>query len=162
MKNIISVVVATFVVGTVVLGGACGMSQQTSETLDESVRVYNDSVRWQRYEAAASRLPAKQRSEFLDEMDQRAKDVKITDYDVVRVDAKGAREARVQIKVSWYRDSEGTLRETHAVQTWERQGKTWVMVEETRIRGDEMPGLREPVAIEPPKSAEATPIAPDR
>ena len=30
-----------------------------------------------------------------------------------------------------------------AVQTWEKHGKTWWVVEETRLRGREMPGLRE-------------------
>ena len=55
------------------------------------------------------------------------------------------REARVQVKISWYKASEGTVHETHALQTWERQGKTWLMVEEKRLRGSEMPGLSESV-----------------
>ena len=30
------------------------------------------------------------------------------------------------------------------MQTWERHGKAWMMVDETRVRGAEMPGLPEP------------------
>ena len=51
---------------------------------------------------------------------------------------------RDRVKVSWYLDSVGTLRETHAMQTWERKGKAWWIVKEERVRGDEMPGLPEP------------------
>jgi hypothetical protein len=51
--------------------------------------------------------------------------------------------AQVQVKMSWYLDSEGTLKETSAVQTWERHGKEWWVIEEKRLRGKVMPGLRE-------------------
>ena len=40
-------------------------------------------MRWQRFETAAVSLPPKVRSEFVDEMDQRAKDLKISQYDIV-------------------------------------------------------------------------------
>jgi hypothetical protein len=122
----------------------CGGAQRDSDTLQESILSYNEGVRWERFESAATLLPPKLRSEFVDEMDQRAKDLKISQYDIVRVDKPTGKTAKVQIKVAWYKDSEGTLRETHAVQTWERHGKQWWMVEETRLRGDEMPGLIDP------------------
>jgi hypothetical protein len=122
---------------------ACGARAGGMETLAESIRSYNDGVRWERFAAAAVRVPRAERSQFVEEMDARAADLKITDYEVVKVDPRGAREARVQIKLSWYRTSEGTLRETHAMQTWERHGKAWVMVAEARMRGAAMPGMSE-------------------
>ena len=118
----------------------CGAAPK-EDTLTESIRSYNDGVRWERYTIAAAKILPKQRGEFVDEKDQLADDLHITDYDIVRVEAKGDREARVQIKVTWYRDSEGVVRDTTAVQTWERHGKAWFMVDETRQRGAEMPGL---------------------
>ena len=51
---------------------------------------------------------------------------------------------------------EGTIHETHAVQTWERHGKAWWMVDESRLRGAPMPGLAEPP--EPPEPP-ATPVS---
>jgi hypothetical protein len=124
----------------------CGAPQLRSENdLSESIRQYNDGIRWERFAVAATSIPPPQRSQFVDEMDQRAGDLKITDYDVVKVDPRGEREAHVQIKMSWYKASEGTVRETHALQTWERHGKIWLMVDETRLRGAEMPGLSESV-----------------
>ncbi len=124
----------------------CGAAQvHTEEDLPDSIRQFNDGVRWGRYEVAASSIPPTQRAQFVDDMDERADDLKITDYDIVKVDPHGSREAHVQIKISWYKASEGTVHETHALQTWERQGKTWLMVEEKRLRGSEMPGLSESV-----------------
>jgi hypothetical protein len=121
----------------------CGASLHDEPNLSEVVRMFNDGVRWERFAAAAAALPPRERSQFVDDMDQRSGDVKITDYEVMRVDLRGEREARVQIKLSWYKASEGTVHETHAVQTWERHGKTWWMVDEIRLRGAPMPGLAE-------------------
>jgi hypothetical protein len=126
------------------------MPPRTGETLVDSVRSYNDDVRWERFDFAASHLPAPQRSQRLDEWDQRGKDLAITDYDIVKVDQKTARSAQVQIKVSWYLKSQGTLHETQAMQTWERHGKDWLIVDEARVRGTEMPGLTEPAAKDAP------------
>ena len=124
----------------------CGAAQVRPEyDLSESIRQFNEGVRWERFGLAASSIPPPHRTQFVDAMDQRADDVKITDYEVVNVDSRGAREARVQIKLSWYKPSVGTVHETHAVQTWERHGKVWWMVDESRLRGAEMPGLAEPV-----------------
>jgi len=126
---------------------ACTAAQRP-EPLGDAVRSYNDGVRWERFAVAAVHVPPDQRATFVDEADQRAKDVKITDYDVVKIEPRGEREAKVQVKLSWYKDSEGTLHETHALQTWERKGKGWLMVDEARLRGPEMPGLAEPLATE--------------
>src|SRR5438128_1381964 len=127
---------------TLMLGlAACGGPQRDSDTLQESILNYNEGVRWERFENAAVSLPPKLRSEFVDEMDQRAKDLNISQYDIVRVDKPTKKTAKVHLKIAWFKDSEGTLRETHTIQTWERHGKAWWMVEETRLRGDEMPGL---------------------
>jgi len=118
---------------------------QRPEPIGDAVRSYNEGVRWERFAMAAVYLPPKDRGTFVDEADQRAKDLKITDYDIVKIEPKGEREAKVQVKLSWYKDSEGLLHETHAIQTWERHGKGWLMVDESRLRGPEMPGLPEPL-----------------
>jgi len=131
----------------VVVASGCGaMGVQSGETLTESVRDYNEGIRWARYTNAATHVPAGERAQFVDDWDQRSKDLRITDYEVVKVEPRGSREARVEVKVEWYRDSEGTVRETRAMQTLERHGKLWLMVDEARVRGDEMPGLPEPLA----------------
>ena len=109
------------------------------------MRDYNDGIQWERFQTAAMHVPMRQRSHFVDEADERSKDVKITDYDIVSVEQKTPKEAHVHIKMSWYKTSENTVHETHAKQTWERQGKSWMLVDEARLRGPEMPGLPEPL-----------------
>ncbi len=123
-----------------VTGGACG-GARSSDTLGESLRSFNDGVRWERFEVAAARVPAAERSQWVADMDERAEDLKVTEYDIVKVDAQGERAATVQVKWSWYKTSEGTLRETHATQTWEKQGKVWILVDTAYMRGYDMPGL---------------------
>jgi hypothetical protein len=140
--------------------GACGARARSTDTLADSIRGFNDGVRWGRFAAAAARIPPRERSQFVEEMDERAEDLKITDYEIVNVDTRGPREARVQVKLSWYRTSEGTLRETHAVQTWERQGDLWMMVAEARVRGAEMPGLPERASRPGGPTSAADPAAP--
>lgn len=126
------------------LVGGCGAPPRGAESLSDSVRSFNDGVRWERFALAAARVPPAERSQFVDEMDERAGELKITDYEIVTVDARGPQRARVHVKLSWYRPAEGTLRETHALQTWERRGAAWMMVGEARVRGAAMPGLPEP------------------
>lgn len=123
---------------------ACGGAQKSLDTLNDTVRAYNEGVRWGRFTTAAAYIPAAQRAQRVDEWDARAKDVDITDYEILNVVTQGDREAKVEVKVSWYKESEGTLHETNALQTWEKRGKAWLMVDEARLRGTEMPGLPEP------------------
>lgn len=141
----------------IVLG--CG-GPQTTDPLGDAVRSYNDGVRWGRYEVAANHIAPKERSQFVDDADERAKDLRITQYDVVRVERRGKRAAEVHVKVEWYKESEGTLHETHAKQTWEKQGGAWLMVQEARLRGVEMPGLPEPPSPEPPSPEPPEPVEP--
>jgi hypothetical protein len=131
------------VLGLVLLVAACH-PPTSGDTLGESVRTYNEGVRWERYEYAAAHIPPKERTQFLDDADMRAKDLHITSYDVVSVEKRSDKLAYVKVKMGWYLDSQGTVKETSSVQTWERHGKSWWVVEEHRLRGDEMPGMREP------------------
>jgi hypothetical protein len=128
----------------VLIASGCGAAAQLSnpsENLTDAVRSYNDGVRWERFAVAANHVPPKERGRFVEEMDRRSEEMRITDYELVTVDARGPREARVHVKVSWYKDTEHVLRLTHAVQTWERHGKVWWMVDEAKLRGADMPGL---------------------
>jgi hypothetical protein len=128
-----------------VVAAACGAVPKQPDSLPESVRSYNEGVRWGRLGVAATKVPPRERAQFIEEMDERSEDVKITDYEVLNIAALGARAAKVRVKMSWYLASKGTVHETHAEQTWERLGKAWFIVQEQRVRGAEMPGLAERV-----------------
>jgi hypothetical protein len=125
------------------LAAGCGAVPKAGEPLVDSVTLYNDGVRWERLVNAASRVPAAQREDFLDEREELAENLKITDWELERVYEHGGK-ARVRVKYTWYLDDEGTVHETHAAQAWERHGKAWLLIDEQRTRGEPMPGLREP------------------
>lgn len=137
------------------LGAGCASAPRNGETLMESLLTYHEGLRWQRFAAAAGRLPPAERSAFIDEWDARSRELHITDYDILDVVARGDA-ATVQVKMSWYGESEGTLRETYARQRWQRRGKVWMLLDEVRSRGPAMPGLPEPVGDDPAPVAEAT------
>ncbi len=121
---------------------ACVPPSGQGYALVDAARTYSEGLRWERFEAAASVVPPAERAQFLDERDTLAKDLRITDSEIIRVEQHG-RTAEVSVKHAWYLDTEGTLHETVAAQAWERQGKAWRLVDEYRSRGDHMPGLRE-------------------
>jgi hypothetical protein len=132
----------------VILGGAlaaCGAAPRSGETLIDSVRTYHEGIRWSRIPAAASRVPADERDDFISEWNRLADDLRITDYEVIQV-AQGRRASKVEVKYTWYLDSRGIVHETHAAEDWERHGKVWIRVAEHRVRGEQMPGLAEPSA----------------
>lgn len=121
----------------------CGAAPKKGEDLMESVMTYNEGVRWDRLTAAASRVPPAEREDFVDERDELSEELEITDWEVKRVTDKGSDAAFVHVKYTWYKSDEGIVHETHAKQSWERKGKAWLIVDERRTRGEEMPGLAE-------------------
>jgi hypothetical protein len=138
---------------------ACAHPPRRGEALVEAVRTYHEGIRWQRFPVAATRVPSAQRDDFVEERDKLAEDLQINDYEVVRVTQRDDKRAEVQVKYTWYLDSEGTVRKTHAVEGWERHGKIGLLVDERRLRGDVMPGLAERVPGTDGRDAGADPAA---
>lgn len=143
---------------TAAVATACGGAAQR-DLLMESVHTYNDGVRWERFTAAAAVVPPAERDDFLDEREALADDLRITEVEIVRVANRGQR-ADIQVKMSWYLDSRGTVNETWVRQRWERQGAAWRVVEERRVRGDAMPGVAEPFEGDADDTAAASGTAP--
>jgi hypothetical protein len=148
-----SVVGGVAILSTILSAAGCASAPRQGETLIESLRTYHEGIRWQRYTAAAGRIPPAERAAFLDEWDARSQDLKITDYEIVDL-AKRGDTAKVQVKISWYGDREGVLHDTHTTQIWRRRGKVWLLTDEVRMRGPAMPGLAEPSLAEPSRDGE--------
>ena len=110
---------------------ACGASAKKGEDLMESVMTYNDGLRWERITAAASQVPPAERADFVDERDGLAKNLKITDWEVLQVEHPRDGIAEVEVKYTWYLDDEGVVHTTMAMQHWERRAKAWLLVEDS-------------------------------
>lgn len=124
-----------------IIGVGCLQQVRQGETLPESLRVYNEGVRWGRFTAAAGRVPPAERVDFVNRREEIAEDLRLTDYEVSSITTRSEGRATVRIKYTWYLDSIGTVHDTWADQSWMQKGKVWLLVDETRARGPAMPGL---------------------
>jgi hypothetical protein len=123
---------------------ACGSTLKRRSDFLEDLRAYNNGVRWQNPAEAAQHIPKQERDEFLAERAE-LDDLRVGDYEVVRIRWEEGREsAEVQVKYTWHLDSRGLVHTTTTRQRWKLYGKTWMMVEERRVRGEPMPGVAEP------------------
>jgi len=121
---------------------ACATRQKQTENLLETSQRFQEGLRWQRFEDAAAHVPPDERESFLDEHDKLSKELRIDDYEVIRVHfAASHDEAMVQVKYTWHLDNEGIVKETVTDQRWELRGLAWFMTEEHWKRGDDMPGV---------------------
>lgn len=158
MNRITTIVAVSLALGMAAASAGCGAAPKKSETLMDSVRGYHDGLRWQRYPTAASMIPPAERDLFLDERDEIADDLRISEYEITRISFDdGQDRAVLRIRYTWFLDSEGVVHDTTSEQHWERRGKHWLLVEEERVRGEPMPGVPEP--SEEPAEGEAEPEA---
>jgi hypothetical protein len=129
-----------------VLGAGCRTPAQKREEFGNAVRMYNEGVRWQRFDHAAAYIPSAERGDFIDERVDLEKELRIDDFEILRSDLEGSgHRAKVRVRYTWHMDREGIVHETSASQSWELRGQRWLMVEERRVRGPSMPGLVDPV-----------------
>ena len=129
-------------VATLAALAACSSPQKRTESLLETSVKFQEGLRWARFEDAASHVPPAEREAFLDEHDKLGDNLRIDDYEVIRVHFKdGHEEAQVQVKYSWHLDGEGIVKETVTDQLWKLHGSAWWLEEEAKKRGEDMPGI---------------------
>lgn len=136
---------------------ACGSSQAKTTNLLDEIHAYNDGVRWRQYPKAAARIHPKERSAFIEEINALEEELKISDWELIHIDYGGKKDkATVLVRYTWHLDSKGIVHTTSTRQIWKLHGKKWLVTEELRTRGEEMPGIDEP---EEDNDGEETPPA---
>mgnify|MGYP006151331193 CR=1 FL=1 len=102
--------------------------------LRDTVRVFNQQIRWGQWPSAASHVDMKARSEWLATRLAAAQNLKMSDVRLVRVSSDGPRstEATVIVTLSWYRISDMKVKNSHWVQTWSHTGHGWKLTKEKR------------------------------
>ncbi len=116
------------------------MSKIQKAPLSEAVRDYNDSIRWKRHIRAASKVKNTLRDQFMDHMTEMEEDILVHHYEVIRVRFnKPGDQAKVHLKVTWFKDSEGTLHRSHVVQDWKMVGPAWMVDAQHHLRGKDLP-----------------------
>jgi hypothetical protein len=125
----------------VLVASGCGAatSRERGEDLVTDLRVFHEGLRWRRYDEAADHVPPAARTRFLDVHEELDSDLRIDDYDIVRVSWSGTRAAKVRVRCTWHLDSVGVVHETTVDQSWERQGKVWRIVASEHHKGETLP-----------------------
>ncbi len=120
----------------------CGGGMKSSEDLLYDVRAFQEGIRWRKYDLAADYVPAKVREKFLDAHDDVDADLRVDDYELMRVKLADSHDrAEVRVKYTWHLDSVGAVHDTVVEQSWEKQGKVWRIVGSEHRRGEEMPRM---------------------
>jgi hypothetical protein len=139
------------------LAAACAMTptQRREETLVREARMFNDDLRWGRYEQLGQSLSREEAALMMARANAVGDDLVMADYEVTAVTfASGSEAATVAVKFEWYSRRVNIVHSTAVEQRWELQGGRWLMVKQRRVRGDRLALVPEPVA---PPDAGATP-----
>jgi len=132
------------------LAACASTGQKSDKELMTDVREFQEGLRWRNYDQAADHVHAAARVRFLDAHDELDGDLRIDDYEVMRVTLTGEFEATVRVKYTWHLDSVGRVHESTYDQDWHRQGKVWRVVATRQKSGEPLPESAMPDdAVEP-------------
>ena len=126
----------------VFVGSLAGCSTQNRMThLRDTLRTFNQQIRWERWPGAAAHVELKTRERWMLSRSHQAQGLKIHEIQILRVLSGGPRAttARVLVKLTWYREADMTVHSTHWMQTWNHSRHGWKLTKEERAQG-EKPG----------------------
>ncbi len=129
----------------VLAAAGCGAANPKNADLVADVRGYGEGLRWRDFNAAALRVTPAERTNFMDQREQLADDLRVADWEMRRMTySEDRNRAEVHIEWTWLLDSRGIVHTTVTRQAWTRHGKNWILDREVRLRGEPMPGVAEP------------------
>ena len=121
-----------------VLAAGCTHYVSPEKKLQRAVASFNDGVRWQHWESAASHLPPGERTSFIRAREAEGESLRITDYEIrnVQRDEIGDK-ATVSIEFVWHRYPSLTMHRTRVTQTWEYKESTWLRTSQEEAAPEE-------------------------
>jgi hypothetical protein len=131
---------------------ACAVTptQRREETLVREARMFNDDLRWARYEQLHLSLPPGEADLLASRAAAIGDDLVIGDYEVTSINfATGSEAATVMVKFDWYSKRMGIVHSSTVEQKWELQDGRWIMSKQRRVRGERFPLVPEPVPPPP-------------
>jgi len=129
------------------LAGCFSATQRREEDLIREARVFNDDLRWARFDQMGSSMLPEDRRLFLERVDLVNNDLVLCDFEVksIRFDT-GSTVATVTVTLDWYSKRDPNLRNTVLEQRWETRNGHWVMVKQRRSHGERFPLVTEAAA----------------
>lgn len=146
-----------FVATLLLLASAClTPTQRRKDALGREARMFNDDLRWGRYEAMSEALSREESQRLLTRAGAVGDDLMMADYEVMSIIfAPDSNAATVVARFDWYRRSQTNLQSTTLEQRWEHRDGRWLVVKQRRTRGDRFPLVTEPATT--PAAAAAPP-----
>jgi len=136
-------------VAPAILLPACSGAQNRGDQLRDSVRSYNDALRWGRIERAAEFIPAADRPAFLASKRVAAGGLNVHDVEIRGVQtAADGRAARVRVALTFSRAGDPRL-ETHLIdQLWRWSPQMgWQLHERVRVQENAPEAGADPAAL---------------
>lgn len=133
------------------LAGCLSVGLTDRDRLKMALEEYNDGLRWGKVEASCAHLPVAARQPFAERFQALAGELQIMDYEVQRIEwDRKQGTARVRVDVSWSLARRGVVERSVIEQTWKEAGmSTWIILEQRRIMGSQLPFLDEPKPAPP-------------
>jgi hypothetical protein len=115
----------------------CPIGQPTpGARAQEAAAELNVNARFGRMEMAAEHVAPTERDAFMRRRKAWGAGVRVADYELAGLRMKGRADAESFVRVAWYRDDQGDLRQTTLKQTWHDFKGSWQLVGEDRSDGD--------------------------
>ena len=150
---------AAFLSATFFVFGITGCltpGQRREDTLMREARLFNDDLRWGRWDSMTSSMPPADREPFKARVELVDKELVLGDFEVTAINFQDGNEAaNVTVKIDWYWKRDQIVKNSELVQRWEWKAGRWVMTQQRRSRGDRFPLVPEP--IKPPDAKDQIP-----
>ncbi|MFH1130548.1 MAG: hypothetical protein V1754_04390 [Pseudomonadota bacterium] len=135
--------VAVFV-ALLAVGAAC--SGPRKESLIESLREYNDGVRWGRTDWSIDYLPKEKQAPLLNRW-ATLSDLRITGYIFTSLQMEGSERAVATVQINWYSQSQMRVHSSVVQQVWVWvKGEKWQLKDQRWVSGAPFPLLDSPPA----------------
>ena len=129
------------------LAGCFSASQKREDDLIRDARMFNDDLRWARWDQMASSMLAEEKRLFLARVELVGSDLVMCDFEVKNVHFEtGSSVAMVTVYLEWYLKADPSVRHATLEQRWESREGRWIMIKQRRSHGDRFPLVNEPVA----------------
>jgi hypothetical protein len=127
--------------------GCLSATQRREDDLIRDARMFNDDLRWARWDQMGATMPSDEKRLFLERAELVGTDLVMCDFEVKSVNfEKESNAATVTAYVEWYMKAEPNVRHATLVQHWENRTGRWIMVKQRRSHGDRFPLVPEPVS----------------
>jgi len=117
--------------------GCASLAKSQTELLRDEVNRFNDNVRWGRYRAAATQLPAERRDIWVASMERAGRAFRVLEYEVRPQQVEGDR-AVVAVDMVYHPIHDVVIRRVRRRQVWRKDG-SWYLESEHQVDSKTMP-----------------------